>query len=321
MKLSMVIPCYRSEQTIRGVVNELVETIQTRPGTEYEIILVNDCSPDGVWNVIREICQENANVRGICLARNFGQHAALMAGYRQCTGDYVISLDDDGQSAGNQLFRLVDTLEEGYDVVYADYPVKKESWFRLLGSAANSKMNEVMIDKPKDIVPNSYYIARAFIVKEMLKYENAYPYVDGLIFRATRNIGKVEIEHRDREVGSSGYTLRKLVGLWLNGFTAFSVKPLRIATLCGGVCAVVGMLYGVYVVIQRIFDSTPIAGWSSMMAVLLFVGGMIMLMLGLVGEYIGRIYICMNSSPQYVVREMVNCQTTPPKSPSCNSSR
>ena len=306
MKISVVIPCYRSQNTIRGVVNELMTTMQTRPETEYEIILVNDCSPDNVWSVIKEICQENKNVRGVCLARNFGQHSALMAGYHLCTGDYIISMDDDGQSAANELFRLVDTLEEGYDVVYADYPVKKESAIRLLGSELNAKMNEIMIDKPKGIVPNSYFIVRKFIVKEMLKYENAYPYVDGLIFRATKNIGKVEITHREREEGCSGYTLKKLISLWLNGFTAFSVKPLRIATLCGGMCAVAGMLYGVFIVIQRIFDSAPIAGWSSMMAALLFIGGMIMLMLGMVGEYIGRIYICMNNSPQYVIREVLN---------------
>lgn len=308
MKLSMVIPCYRSEYTIRGVVNELVETIKTRPGTEYEIVLVNDCSPDGVWSVIQEICQENANARGVCLARNFGQHAALMAGYRQCTGDYVISLDDDGQSAGDQLFRLVDALEEGYDVVYADYPEKKESQFRLLGSAVNSWMNEVMIGKPKGIVPNSYYIAKAFVIKEMLKYENAFPYVDGLIFRATKNIGKVTITHRERETGKSGYTLKKLVSLWLNGFTTFSVKPLRIATVMGVACACLGFIYGIYVVIQRLFDQAPIAGWSSMMAMFLFIGGAIMMMLGMIGEYIGRIYICLNNSPQYVIRETVNCR-------------
>lgn len=306
MKLSIVIPCYRSEKTIQGVVNELIETIKSRPETDYEIILVNDCSPDNVWEVIKAICYENEKVRGICLAKNFGQHAALMAGYHLCTGDYVISMDDDGQSAGNELFKLVDAVETGYDVVYADYPEKKENWFRLLGSMSNTKMNEIMLDKPKGIVPNSYYIARAFIVKEMLKYGNAYPYVDGLIFRATRNIGKVSITHRSREVGSSGYTLYKLVSLWLNGFTTFSVKPLRISTFCGATCAVIGMLYGILIVIRRLFDSTPILGWSSMMAVILFVGGMIMLMMGMLGEYIGRIYICMNNSPQFVVREIIN---------------
>lgn len=306
MKLSIVIPCYRSEHTIQGVVNELVETIRTRPETDYEIFLVCDCSPDNVWEVIKEICGKNEKVHGICLARNFGQHAALMAGYRFCTGDYVISLDDDGQSAGNELFRLVDTLETGYDVVYADYPEKMESAFRLLGSRVNSWMNEVMIDKPKGIVPNSYYIARAFVIREMLKYENAYPYVDGLIFRSTKRVGKVEISHRAREVGSSGYTLKKLLALWLNGFTAFSVKPLRLAAIAGVICACMGFLYGVVIVIQRLVDEVPIAGWSSLMAMLLFIGGVIMMMLGIMGEYIGRIYICLNKSPQYVIRETIN---------------
>lgn len=305
MKLSVVVPCYRSEMTIRGVVNELVQTIATRPDTEYEIILVNDCSPDNVWEVIKAISTENPHVKGICLARNFGQHSALMAGYHFCTGDYVISMDDDGQSAANELFKLVDALETGFDVVYADYPVKKENPLRILGSIFNSKMNEIMIDKPREIVPNSYYIARLFIIKEMLKYENAYPYIDGLIFRATKNIGKTEITHRSREVGTSGYTIRKLISLWMNGFTAFSVKPLRIATIAGGLFAVFGFIYGIVVIIQRLFDNSPISGWSSTMAVMLFIGGMIMIMLGLIGEYIGRIYICINNSPQFVIREIV----------------
>lgn len=308
MKLSIVIPCYRSEATIKGVVREVVDTVVTRPEVDYEIVLVNDCSPDDVWNVISEICDENPKVHGVCLARNFGQHSALMAGYHFCTGDYVISMDDDGQSAANELYRLVDRLEEGFDVVYADYPVKKENPFRLFGSFLNEKMNEVMIDKPKGIVPNSYYIAKRFVVKEMLKYENAYPYVDGLIFRSTRNIGKVQITHRSREVGKSGYTLGKLLSLWMNGFTAFSVKPLRMATVAGSLCAIAGFVYGIVVIIRRLFDNSPISGWSSTMAVMLFIGGMIMIMLGLIGEYLGRIYICINNSPQFVIREVKNME-------------
>lgn len=306
MKLSIVIPCYRSQLTIKGVVDELISTINTRPGTDYEIILVNDSSPDNVWDVITDMAEKNHRIKGVCLARNFGQHSALMAGYHFCTGDYVISMDDDGQSAADELFRLVDALESGYDVVYADYPVKKESAVRLLGSIFNSKMNEMMIDKPRGIVPNSYYIARLFIIKEMLKYENAYPYIDGLIFRATKNIGKVEITHRKREVGSSGYTFGKLVSLWMNGFTAFSVKPLRIATYVGTMTSICGFIYGIFIIIQRLFDNSPITGWSSTMAVILFIGGVIMMMLGLIGEYIGRIYICINSSPQFVIRQALN---------------
>lgn len=305
MKISVVIPCYRSEHTIEGVVEEITATMKQRP-VEYEIILVNDCSPDNVWAKISELGMKDSHITGVCLAKNFGQHSALMAGYHFCKGDYVISLDDDGQSAADELFKLVDTLEEGYDVVYADYPEKKESTFRLLGSNVNSKMNEIMIDKPKGIVPNSYFIVRKFVIDEVLKYENAYPYVDGLIFRTTKNIGKVIISHRDREYGSSGYTLKKLVSLWMNGFTAFSVKPLRFASFAGATVAVAGFLYGIVVIVQRIFDNSPISGWSSMMAVMLFIGGVIMMLLGIIGEYIGRIYICMNNSPQYVIREVVH---------------
>jgi undecaprenyl-phosphate 4-deoxy-4-formamido-L-arabinose transferase len=219
-------------------------------------------------------------------------------------------MDDDGQTSANEIFKLVDQLEEGYDVVYADYPQKMEQTYRRMGSWLNMKMNEIMLDKPKGIIPNSYFIMRAFVAHEILKYKNGYPYVDGLIFRTTRNIGKVEIVHKEREQGKSGYTFKKLVSLWVNGFTSFSIKPLRISTLVGAICSIVGFIYGLIIVLVRLFDVTPISGWSSLMAAILFIGGMNMLMLGMVGEYLGRAYLCINNNPQYVVREVRNMDLT-----------
>ncbi len=305
MKLSVVIPCYRSENTIRSVVFKLIEDIEKRPENSYEIILVNDSSPDHVWDEIVNLAKAIPNLCGVSLARNFGQHAALMAGYRLCTGDVVVSMDDDGQTDSEQIYKLIDALNEETDVVYADYPEKQESLFRRMGSSFNDRMNVIMMDKPKAIAPNSYFAAKFYVIKEILKYQNAYPYVEGLIFRTTRSIGKTEIHHKKRMDGTSGYTFGKLVGLWMNGFTAFSVKPLRIATITGLICAVFGFVYGIVIIISRFFDSSPMPGWSSLMAALLFVGGMIMIMLGLVGEYIGRVYICINNSPQYVVKETI----------------
>lgn len=308
-KVSFVIPCYRSENTITGVVEEIEKTMMAlKEVYSFEIVLVNDSSPDNTMGTIRKLCEEKKYITGIGFARNFGQHAALMAGLRQASGDYVVCLDDDGQTPADEVSKLLDKLEEGFDAVYAKYEHKQHSGFRNLGSKVNELMTRVMLEKPKDLYVSSYFAVKRFIVEDMIRYENSYPYVIGLVLRSTKSITNVVVNHREREEGSSGYTLKKLLALWFNGFTAFSVKPLRIATCVGVICACAGFLYGIYIIINRFVNPDVPLGYSSMMAALVFFCGMIMVMLGLIGEYIGRIYISMNSSPQYVIRERINAE-------------
>ena len=305
-KISFVIPCYRSEHTLPHVIAEIDEKMKQLAQYEYDIFLVNDCSPDNTMEVIRKLCEEHKNIKGIGFARNFGQHSALMAGLRHSDGDYVVCLDDDGQTPADEVDKLLDKLEEGYDAVYAKYEHKQHSAFRNLGSKMNELMLRFMLGKPAELYISSYFAVRRFVVEDMIRYENSYPYVIGLVLRATKNITNVVVQHREREEGTSGYTLKKLFGLWFNGFTAFSIKPLRIATVIGGSFAGVGFLYGVYTIIKRFVNPDVPIGFSSMMSAIVFFGGMIMLMLGLIGEYIGRIYISLNNSPQYVIRECLN---------------
>ena len=305
-KVSFVIPCYRSEHTLPGVVAEIEEKMKTLPQYEYDIFLINDCSPDDTIGTIRQLCREHDNIKGISFSRNFGQHAALMAGLRHSDGDYVVCLDDDGQTPADEVDKLLDKLEEGADAVYAKYEHKRHSVFRNLGSKVNELMTRIMLGKPKELYVSSYFAVKRFVVNDMIKYENSYPYVIGLVLRATKNIANVVVQHREREEGTSGYTLKKLLGLWFNGFTAFSVKPLRIATGLGAMSAIRGFLYGIYTVIKRFVNPDVPIGFSSLMAAVVFFGGMIMLMLGLIGEYVGRIYISLNNSPQYVIRETIN---------------
>lgn len=306
--VSFVIPCYRSEHTVGHVVAEICETMKGLEQYDLEIILVNDCSPDGTWAAIRRLCQEDNRIRGINFARNFGQHAALMAGMRQSVGEYVVCLDDDGQTPADEVGKLLEKLEEGYDAVYASYAHKQHSLFRNLGSKVNELMTRIMLEKPRELYISSYFAVQRFVVEDMIHYENSYPYVIGLVLRATKNITNVEVNHREREEGSSGYTLKKLLGLWFNGFTAFSVKPLRIATCVGCLSAAAGFLYGLYTIIKRLVNPEVPMGFSSTMAAIVFFGGMIMIMLGMIGEYIGRIYISLNNSPQYVIRERINAE-------------
>ena len=304
--LSFVIPCYRSQNTILKVVDEIERTVKTRDGYDYEIILVNDCSPDDVWSVIADLARRNSRVTAINLAKNFGQHSALLAGYNHCSGDYVISLDDDGQTPADELYKLVDKLDEGFDVVYASYGEVHQNIIRRLGSNFAKAMSDYMFDiKGDKNHGSSYYIAKKFIIDEMIKYKNPYPYMGGLILRVTRNIGFVFVTHRDRMEGRSGYSFKGLVNLWLNGFTAFSEKPLRIGSYIGFLSSILGILYAIYIIIKKLFINPDLqTGWSSIISVVMIIGGIIMLMLGLIGEYIGRIYICINNSPQYVIKEI-----------------
>lgn len=304
MKISFVIPCYRSALTIESVVSEIKSTVATRSEFVYEIIMVSDHSPDAVYDVISRICEKDPErCVGLELARNFGQQSALMAGFSRVTGDIVFCLDDDGQAPVDAAFKLIDKLlDEKFDVVYGEYPLKRHSWFRNFGSDINHLMGVWLIGKPKNIRTTSFFAARRFVIEEMKRYDGPFPYIGGIIFRTTKNIAAVTVEHRSRVEGESGYTIAKLVGLMLNGFTAFSVKPLRLASFVGAACALFGFLFGVYTAARKLMCPGLVTmGYSSIMSVILFVGGVIMLILGLIGEYVGRIYICLNHSPQYVI--------------------
>lgn len=304
--ISFVIPCYRSAATIGKVVDEISAAMEQLKNYRYEIILVNDNSPDETFEVIRALCAARKEICGINLAKNFGQHAALMAGFHYVHGDVVVCLDDDGQTPADEVGKLLSKIEEGYDAVYARYEHKKHSAFRNFGSKINEWMTRIMLGKPKNLYLSSYFAVKRFIVEEMIRYVNPYPYVIGLVLRATDKIANVDVHHREREIGTSGYTMGKLFALWFNGFTAFSIKPLRVATAVGAAASVAGFLYGTYTIIKKLVNPNIVIGFSSLMSAIMFIGGALMLMLGIIGEYIGRIYISLNNSPQYVIRECIN---------------
>lgn len=305
-KISIVIPCYCSAKTLPHVLKEIKAEFEHHHYTNYEIILVSDASPDDVYDIIQSYASKDIRIKGIEMSRNFGQHAALMAGYRAVTGDIVVSMDDDGEIPTSQIFSLIDKIGEGYDVVYASYTNHVRGLFRLFGTKINELMANVLLEKEKSIKLSSFFAAKRFIIDDVIRYKASYTYIPGLVLRTTTKITNIEMTLRNRMAGSSGYTLKKLLSLWFNGFTAFSVKPLRVASMAGIFCTGVGVLYGLFIVINKLLNPWIQAGYSSIMAVLLFVGGMIMLMLGMIGEYLGRIYISLNNSPQYVIRQTIN---------------
>ena len=307
-KLSIVIPVYNSEKTIKEVVNEVeIAVSKLNSKFELEIILVNDYSKDNSLEVCKNICKNKPFVKLISFSKNFGQHNALMAGIKIASGDYIISMDDDLQTPPNEMGKLIDELEKNnYDVVFAKYKTENKSIFRIFGSFINDKMANILTEKPKSITTSSYFIIKKYIATEIIKYDNAYPYLGGLIFRVTQNVGNVLIQHKDRKIGKSNYTLRKLLQLWFNGFTSFSVKPLRISSIFGLFLSITGFIYLLIIIIRKILYPGIPVGWTSTIAAIIFFGGVQLLSIGLLGEYIGRVFLSINKKPQYVIKEFYN---------------
>ena len=218
--------------------------------------------------------------------------------------DVNYAVDDDGQTPLESTFALLDKLDEGYDIVWGSYGQKRHSLFRNFGSAVNAWMAEKLVGKPRGLQVTSFRVARRFVIDEIVRYDGAYPYLLGLLLRTTRKVANVPVEHRSRKEGRSGYTLSKLIGLWMNGFTAFSVQPLRIATWGGFCCSGLGFMAMLLVVVRKLLNPHVALGYSSLMAVILFVGG-VQMMMGMLGEYIGRLYICQNKAPQFVIRKKI----------------
>lgn len=306
MKLSIVIPCYNCEKNIEKVIDDFQLAFTQIKKWEYEIILVNDCSKDNTFGKLKEIVQQYRDVVVINLSKNVGQHAAILAGFRYATGDLVATADDDGQTPLENIVKLINKIEEGYDVACARYIDRVQpSMFRKFGTKMSRKMTDWLIDKPKDIRLSTFFVARNYIIKELIKYDQPYPFINGLLARVTSNIANVDMNQNARNSGQSGYNLKKLLHLWLNGFTAFSIKPLRVASLSGMIFCVIGFLLAIVTIIRKILDTNILVGWSSLFSIILIVGGIILCMLGLLGEYIGRIYMCINMTPQYVIREVM----------------
>lgn len=309
-KLSFVIPCYRSEDTIEKVIAEIINVVAERPTYDYEIICVNDVSPDGVFEVLKRLATQNYRIKVIDFAKNMGKHAAVLAGYSFVTGDIVVNLDDDCQCPVNQLWQLIDPLEQDEcDVVTANYPRKKEAMWKRWGSAFNSWVSSVLLDKPKELRFENFGAMKSFVAKEMAKYPNPYAYLEGLTLRVTRRIKSVSMEERERgDNKGSGFTFGKSLSLFFNGLTAFSVKPLRMSAIVGIVSALIGFTWAIVLACQKISGKINVAGYASITVILLIIGGLILMSLGLMGEYIGRIYISINKAPQYVIRDTINCE-------------
>lgn len=299
LSVSIVIPVYNSEQILLRLLEHISDAMI---GITFEIILVNDGSTDNSWAVIQSLSKQYSELRGIGLTRNYGQDNAIMAGLNYCRGDFVVVMDDDLQHSPYDIPKLLEKCQEGYDVCYADYSVDKQqaSW-KNIGSYLNNLQAELLLDKPKNIYLSPFKIISRVIVDAMIDYENSYPYIDGLILRITKSITQVYVKHHNRYASASNYNLRKSVSVFLKHMTGFSVVPLRFAAVMGFIVSTIGLLLAVYYILSY-FGGNIIEGWTTLVVLELTIGGAILMSLGVIGEYIGRLYLGANKRPQFVVR-------------------
>ena len=298
--VSVAIPCYKSERTIGKVVSLSRQELHTL-GYATEFVLVNDCSGHETYDEICRLASESDDVIGIDLAKNSGQHAAIMCALHHVHGDIVVLMDDDMQTHPSQLQFMLEALTDDVDVVFGRYPHRQEALWRRAGSLFWRWTMRVMTNCPKDIELTSFVVMRSRVAKEMLRYDGPYPVVQGLVFRATSHVTNANVKHFDREVGTSGYTLKALIRLWSNVLN-FSMMPLRFATALGSLMGVAGLVSAVYLIVRKLMrPETPI-GWSSTMVTLLTCSGLVILTLGIVGEYVGRLFMTANRTPQFVER-------------------
>jgi undecaprenyl-phosphate 4-deoxy-4-formamido-L-arabinose transferase len=302
--LSFVIPLYNSAQTIRPLV-QAIEALTIEGG--HEVILVNDGSRDETATLCHEIVRmAKVPVTFVNHARNYGEHNAVLSGYREARGAHVVNLDDDGQNPPAEAVRLWrHAVATGHDAVFGHYRIKQHSLWRNFGSWFTNRVTDLALDKPPGFYLSSFRCVTAMVAREVSAHQGPFPYVDGLILQVTQNLGSLEVEHAARQAGRSGYTMRRLLRLWVSAWVNFSVLPLRIATLLGLLTAAAGLV-GVGVVVWLKFSNAgPAFGWGSLMAGLMVFSGVQLVMLGLLGEYLGRMFLTINRRPQSVVREVV----------------
>jgi glycosyltransferase involved in cell wall biosynthesis len=303
MDLSIVVPVYRSAACLPELARRVAQDV-ARDFSSYELILVNDDSPDESWEAVLGLTQRHPFVVGVNLRKNVGQDNAIMAGLHYAAGDVVVIMDDDLQHDPADIGALCRALRQDVDVVYAKFPRKRQALWKNLGSWLSDRLAVVVLGKPKDIYMSPFKAIRREIVEEILEYEGPFTYVDGLIFSITSHITQIEVEHHTRLSGESNYNLLRSIKVWLKLATGFSVIPLRIATFTGGVIALFSFVMASFFIIQAfVIDKIP-EGYPSLIVTLFFLGGIQLMGIGAVGEYIGRIFITQNKTPQFTVKEV-----------------
>lgn len=304
--ITVAIPCYRSKNTLPAVVDEIRNTINARPGYDYQIVLVNDCSPDDTLDVIRDMCQEDRKIIGIDLSRNKGQANARMAAFDYIDGDYAVFMDDDGQHPACEMFRLIEKLEEGYDLVTGYFPHVENSLMKKITSRISTYIFESTGKRPKGAVSSSYFAINRLMIDNLKEYRCPFPSVFGYLYQITNRIAKVELEHRKRAGGSSGYTFGKRLQLFIRSMVNFSLAPLQLAYKLAMVCGALGGVTFVVSLLWFLIWGLDTVGLWMLASLMLVLTAVVLAMMGLMGEYLGRAYLILSEQPRFIIREVIN---------------
>ena len=304
-ELSVVIPVYRSEPVLEALMARLLPVLDGL-GVEYEIVFVEDGSPDRAWRVLESLQAGNpGRVVAIQLMRNYGQHNALMCGFRHARGRYVVTMDDDLQNPPEEIPKLLGVIRDSdLDLVYGGIDSKQHARWRNAGSALVNAFYRYTFKTRVTIT--SFRIVRRELIDSILPYNLNFTFIDGLFAWNTRRVGEVLVEHHPRTSGRSGYNLGRLAALGLNLLTNFSIVPLRVVSGFGLIAAVGGFVLAVFYLVQYLRSSIGVPGYASIIIVMLILGGLQLLSMGVMGEYIGRMHINVNNMPQYVVRQVLD---------------
>ena len=302
--VSVVVPVYRSQEILPHLVEKVKKAFEATPW-RFELILVNDLSPDDSWNVIKRLAAENHFVKGMCLIKNVGQHNATMAGLNEAEGEIVVIMDDDLQHPPEAIAMLVETIRSGHDVCYTRYANRQHETWKKIGSWFNDRAATILLKKPPGLYLSSFKALHRRIVDQVVRYDGPYAYIDGLILDVTHDIGVATIQHQARFEGKGNYNLRRSLSLWLKMATSFSVFPLRVATVLGMVLTCLSVVGTLMVITRKLMHPELAAGWASLIVTILLVGGIQTFCLGVLGEYLGRAYLKINKKPQFVVREVI----------------
>jgi glycosyltransferase involved in cell wall biosynthesis len=303
MQVSVVIPVYNAADSLRELVARLVAVLD-RLGNPYELILVDDGSRDDSWEVLKDLQRSHPNqVVAIQLMRNYGQHNALMCGFRHASGDYIVTMDDDLQHPPEEVPKLLAAIQESnLDLVYGLYKEKKHNPLRNLASTTMGAFYRAVFSSP--VKTSSFRVMTRELMESIFSYSLNFTFIDGLLAWNTQRIGEISIDHCASAIGRSSYSFRKLVILALNMFTNFSLIPLQVMSAVGALVAGGGFVAALYYLYQYLSTGIPVPGYASIIVSVLVLGGLQLLALGIMGEYIGRLHLNVNRKPQYSVREV-----------------
>lgn len=301
---SIVIPVYNSEYIVNKTVLSVISFLEKKQ-YNYEIILVNDGSSDNSWAVLLELANTHPNVKAINLLHNYGQHNANLCGFKEAKGDFIITMDDDLQNPPDEIEKLISTASGGYDLVIGRFKEKKHSFYRRIGSEFIGRINRSIFHGDKDLVLTNFRLIRRDVIDRVCTYKSRLPYIPGLVLMFSNNRANVYVEHHERQEGKSNYSIYRILKLVTTILFNYSSIPLRLMAGFGFFVSLLSLFLALHYFISAIVSGASVPGWSTIVILLSFFNGILILLVSVVGEYVVRLLRESGSSESYYIKEIV----------------